>query len=54
MTLADSLCGYAMAANLKDGATGFTTIELKSNFFATSLEGRVFAMATPVHRGGTT
>ena len=54
VTLADSLCGYATVANLKDGATGFTTIELKSNFFSTALEGRVSAVATPVHIGGST
>lgn len=54
VTLADSLCGYATVANIKDGATGFTTIELKTNFFATALEGRVFAVATPVHIGGST
>lgn len=54
VTLADSLCGYATVANLRAGATGFTTIELKTNFFATALEGRVLAVATPVHIGGTT
>lgn len=54
VTLADSLCGYSTVANLKDGATGFTTIELKSNFFSTALEGRVHARTTPVHVGGTT
>ena len=54
VTLADSLCGYSTVANLKDGATGFTTIELKTNFFSTALEGRVLAKTTPVHVGGTT
>lgn len=54
VTLADSLCGFATLANLKAGASGFTTIELKTNFFATALEGRVHAVATPVHIGGTT
>lgn len=54
VTLADSLCGYGTIANIKDGATGFTTIELKTNFFSTALEGRVFAVATPVHIGGST
>jgi len=54
VTLADTLCGYATVANLPEGASGFTTIELKSNFFATALEGRVHARATPVHIGGAT
>ena len=54
VTLADSLCGYSTVANLKDGATGFTTIELKTNFFSTLLEGRVLAKTIPVHVGGTT
>ncbi len=54
VTLADTLCGYATVANLRQGANGFTTIELKTNFFATALEGRVHAIATPVHIGGTT
>lgn len=54
VTLADSLCGYGTVANIKDGATGFTTIELKTNFFSTALEGRVLAVATPVHIGGST
>jgi uncharacterized protein (TIGR00369 family) len=54
VTLADSLCGYSTVANLRDGATGFTTIELKTNFFSTVLEGRVHAKTTSVHIGGTT
>lgn len=54
VTLADSLCGYGTVANIKDGAMGFTTIELKTNFFSTALEGRVLAVATPVHIGGST
>lgn len=54
VTLADSLCGYGTLANVSDTASGFTTIELKSNFFATALEGRVHARATPVHIGGAT
>ncbi len=54
VTLADSLCGYGALANLPAGATGFTTVELKSNIFATALEGRMLARATPVHAGATT
>ncbi len=54
VTLADSLCGMACSASLPDSAAGFTTIELKSNFFATALEGRVHGVAAPVHLGATT
>ena len=32
VTLADSSCGYGCIASLPEGATGFTTIELKTNF----------------------
>src|SRR5262245_59184826 len=34
VTLADTACGYACIANLPEGATSFTTIELKSNFMS--------------------
>lgn len=54
VTLADSICGMATIANLPDTAKGFTTIELKTNFFSTATEGRVIATATPVHIGGAT
>jgi 1,4-dihydroxy-2-naphthoyl-CoA hydrolase len=37
-----------------DGATGFTTIELKSNFLGTALEGVIRCEATLVHGGRTT
>src|SRR5206468_1173318 len=37
VALADSACGYGCIASLPDGATGFTTIELKTNFLATAL-----------------
>jgi 1,4-dihydroxy-2-naphthoyl-CoA hydrolase len=54
VTLADTACGYATVQNLPEGAKGFTTIELKSNFFATAKQGKVRAVAVPVHRGRTT
>lgn len=54
VTLADTACGYGTMLALPAGASGFTTIELKSNFFATALSGRVVATAIPVHRGRTT
>ena len=52
--LADTLCGFGTIANLPDGATGFTTIELKSNFLGTARQGALAARATPVHLGRTT
>jgi uncharacterized protein (TIGR00369 family) len=54
VTLADSLCGMACSAALPETASGFTTIELKSNFFSTATEGHVDGVARPVHLGGTT
>ena len=52
--LADSACGYGCIASLPDGATGFTTIELKTNFLATALDGTLVAESRCVHGGRTT
>ncbi|HMA87420.1 MAG TPA: PaaI family thioesterase [Burkholderiales bacterium] len=54
VSLADTCCGYATVRSLPEGAAGFTTIELKSNFFGTALEGDVGCSARPVHKGRTT
>ncbi len=54
VTLADTTCGYGCFANLPDGATGFTTIELKSNHLGTARDGTIMSRATPVHLGKTT
>ncbi len=54
VALADTLCGYAAGANLPNGAIGFTTVELKSNFLATARSGGVRAIAEPMHLGRTT
>jgi 1,4-dihydroxy-2-naphthoyl-CoA hydrolase len=54
VTLADTCAGYGCLANLPPGATGFTTIELKSNFLGTAREGALLASAKPVHLGKTT
>jgi uncharacterized protein (TIGR00369 family) len=54
VTLADTTCGYGCFANLPDGATGFTTIELKCNHLGTAREGTIVSSATPVHLGKTT
>jgi 1,4-dihydroxy-2-naphthoyl-CoA hydrolase len=52
--LADSACGYGCIASLPEGGTGFTTIELKTNFLATALEGTLGCEARLVHGGRTT
>jgi len=54
IALADTSCGYGCVALLPEGAKGFTTIELKSNFLGTAREGAIFCRATPVHVGRTT
>ena len=54
MSLADTCCGYGTVRSLPAGATGFTTIELKSNFFGSAREGVVVCVARPLHQGRTT
>ena len=54
VALADTACGLATRALLPDGASGFTTIELKANFLGTAREGAIACRATPVHLGRTT
>ncbi len=54
IALADTLAGYATLLNLPDGATGFTTLELKANFLGTARAGAILGEATPSHRGRTT
>ncbi|HEU5214807.1 MAG TPA: PaaI family thioesterase [Gaiellaceae bacterium] len=52
---ADSACGYGCILNLPHGATGFTTIELKTNFLRTAQPGATIdADAKLVHGGRTT
>ena len=54
VTLADTSAGYGCVANLPEGATGFTTIELKSNHLGTAREGTIECIAKAVHLGKTT
>ncbi|MFY8083003.1 MAG: PaaI family thioesterase [Rubrivivax sp.] len=54
VTLADTAAGYGCVANLPAGANGFTTIELKSNHLATTLDGHADCTARPAHVGRTT
>jgi len=52
--LADSCCGFGCMMHLPDGASSFTTIEIKSNHLGTARDGWVDCEASPVHRGRTT
>lgn len=54
VSLADSACGYGCILNLPDGATGFTTIELKTNFLRSAQTGTIECEAQLVHGGRTT
>ena len=53
IALADTSAGYGCVRLLPEGAKGFTTIELKSNFLGTAREGAIYCRATPVHLGRT-
>ena len=54
VALADTACGYGCVMSLPQGASGFTTAELKANFIGTALEGVVSCEARLVHGGRTT
>jgi len=54
VSLADTAAGYGCISSLPDGATGFTTVELKSNHLGTARDGTLECVATIVHRGSTT
>lgn len=54
VTLADTAAGFGCVGNFPEGASGFTTIELKSNFTGTLLEGSMLAEAKMIHGGRTT
>jgi uncharacterized protein (TIGR00369 family) len=54
IALADTACGYGCILSLPEGGTGFTTIELKTNFLRTAKGGTITCEATRVHGGRTT
>ena len=54
IALADTSCGYGCVAHLPEGASGFTTLELKANFLGTAREGVIVCHARAVHLGRTT
>ena len=53
-TLADTSAGYGCGINLPPGASGFTTVETKTNHLGTALEGTIECVATVVHLGRST
>ena len=54
VTLADTCAGFGCIANLPEGASGFTTVELKSNHLGTARDGTIECVASAVHLGRTT
>jgi len=54
VAMADTLTGYGCVAHLPDGASGFTTVELKSNHLGTARDGMIDCIAVAVHLGRTT
>jgi 1,4-dihydroxy-2-naphthoyl-CoA hydrolase len=54
VTLADTCAGYGCVHHLPEGASGFTTIELKSNHLGTTRDGTIECLASAVHLGRTT
>ncbi|MGH6608991.1 MAG: PaaI family thioesterase, partial [Burkholderiaceae bacterium] len=54
VALADTSAGYATIAHLPDGASNFTTIELKSNFLGTATDGTLRSETRAAHQGRTT
>ena len=54
VALADTSAGYGCLLTLPEGATGFTTIELKTNFLRSAREGTITCEARLIHGGRTT
>lgn len=54
VALADTLCAYGVSTKWPDGATGFTTVELKCNFLSTLNAGAIQGVAELLHGGRTT
>jgi uncharacterized protein (TIGR00369 family) len=54
IALADSACGRGAFLARPEGATGFTTIELKTNFLGTAKDGAIEVEARLIHGGRLT
>ena len=51
---ADTACGYGCILSLPEGAMGFTTVELKTNFLRSARDGTIECEARLTHGGRTT
>lgn len=54
VALADTACGYGALAFRAEGASGFTTIEVKCNYLGTARDGVITATAKKLHGGRMT
>ena len=54
LSVADLLCAYGVSTSWPEGASGFTTAEVKCNFIGTLTEGAVCCVAALLHGGRTT
>ena len=54
IAIADSCAGMGCIASLPEGAGGFTTIELKTNFLGTATDGALRCRAQMAHGGART
>lgn len=52
VALVDTACGYACVASLPEGASGFTTIEIKVNYLGTAKVGETVACEARLLHGG--
>lgn len=52
VALVDSACGYGCVASLPEGASGFTTIEIKTNYLGTAKVGETVACEARLLHGG--
>jgi len=54
LSVADILCAYGVSTAWPEGASGFTTAEVKCNFVGTARDGAVLCRASLLHGGRTT
>ncbi|MBI1200333.1 MAG: hotdog fold thioesterase [Phenylobacterium sp.] len=54
LSVADILCAYGVSTAWPEGASGFTTAEVKCNFTGILREGEAICTATLLHGGRTT
>ena len=54
LSVADILCAYGVSTAWPEGASGFTTAEVKANFVGTLRDGEAICTASLLHGGRTT